>query len=260
MFGQRSFTVVVGAVLQGAHYVAFANMFRVYTDVPDALRRYLFGKGEYPVSLGVKTPIGTVQARLYSRYDMLTLNEIFCRKDYGTSGRLAVVLDIGSNIGLSALYFLTRNRDAQCYLFEPDPKNLARLRLQLANFTSRYVLSGCAIADREGPVTFGVEPIGRYGGIDVVADEHITVQCLHINRVLAEILAQHPRIDLIKIDTEGVEIATVKAMDAKLAARVGQIYIEASPSEDIRPGQFAQRQYGSIARLTIRELRPVSRP
>jgi FkbM family methyltransferase len=224
-------------------------MFRIYQNVPDALKRYLFGVGTYPVSIPIKTPIGVVNVCLYSRHDMLTVNEIFCRKDYPADRNVSVVVDIGSNIGISALYFLTRNTHSRCYLFEPDPKNVIRLHRQLENFKGRFEVTECAIADQDGQVTFGVETSGRYGGIDVAAEESITVQCRHINAVLAEILNKEKTIDIIKIDTEGVEIATVKAIDEKLLKNVKRVFIEAVAEEHLRPEIFVQRTYGPIVQL-----------
>jgi FkbM family methyltransferase len=249
MLGSRSLKTILRAVTQRQHYVAFSNMFRIYQNVPDALMRYIFGAGTYPATVGVKTPIGIVHAHLYTRHDMLTVNEIFCRKDYPSGPDLSVVVDIGSNIGISALYFLTRNPQVRCYLFEPDPKNVGRLRSQLEDFRERYHLTECAISDRDGQVTFGVESTGRYGGIGVATDQNITVQCRHINGVLTEIMQKERAIDIIKIDTEGVEITTVKAMDPELLKHVRAIFIEAFPTENLLPGTFTQRQYGPIAQL-----------
>jgi len=45
MLGNRSLKQVLRALVEKTHYVAFANMFRVYKDVPDAFRRYLLGGG-----------------------------------------------------------------------------------------------------------------------------------------------------------------------------------------------------------------------
>ena len=75
------------------------------------------------MSVSVNTPVGMYDMTLYSCHDILTVNEIFCRNDYPASQDLRVVVDIGSNIGISAAYFLTRNNQVRCYLFEPDPKN-----------------------------------------------------------------------------------------------------------------------------------------
>lgn len=250
MLGNRSLKQVLCALVEKTHYIAFVNMFRVYKNIPDAFRRYLLGGGEYPVSVSVNTPVGMYDMTLYSCHDILTVNEIFCRNDYPASQDLRVVVDIGSNIGISAIYFLTRNNQARCYLFEPDPKNIVRLRHQLKDFENRYELSECAVADYDGQVTFGVEDTGRYGGIAVKTEQNITVDCRHINDVLSEIIAKEGMIDVVKIDTEGVEIATVRAMDVELLTSIKYIYIEARPEEELLPDKFNQRQYGSICQLT----------
>lgn len=254
MIGNRSIKQVLCALVEKTHYIAFANMFRVYKNVPDAFRRYLLGGGGYPVSVSVNTPVGTRDIRLYSHHDILTVNEIFCRNDYPAALNLRVVVDLGSNIGISALFFMTRNNQARCYLFEPDPKNIVRLHQQMQDFNGRYELSECAVADYDGQVTFGVEDTGRYGGIAVKTGQSITVNCRHINAVLGEIIAKEGVIDVVKIDTEGVEIATVKAMDVELLKNIRRIFIEAHPKEELLPGKFNQRQYGSICQLTNLDL------
>ncbi len=254
MLGNRSVRQALCALVEKTHYIAFVGMFRVYKNVPDAFRRYLLGKGEYPVSICINTPVGLREVRLYSHHDMLTVNEIFCRNDYPAEQNLRAVVDIGANIGLSAFYFMTRNNQARCYLFEPDPKNIGRLRQQLKSFEGRYELEECAVSDFDGKVTFGVESTGRYGGIGVKTEQEITVDCRHINGILREVIGRERIIDVVKIDTEGAEIATVKAIDAELLGNIRHIFIEAHPEEDLLLGKFKQQQYGSICQLANVEL------
>ena len=125
-----------------------------------------------------------------------------------------------------------------------------RLRHQLTDFENRYELNECAVADYDGRVSFGVEDTGRYGGIAVKTEQNITVDCLNINGVLREIIAKEGMIDIVKIDTEGVEIATVKAMDVELLKNIRHIFIEAHPVEKLLPSMFNQQQYGSICQFT----------
>ena len=123
--------------------------------------RYLFNAGGYPHRATVKTPLGPVDVMLYSSHDLLTLNEIFCRLDYVAIPGTRVVVDIGSNIGISALYFLTRAENVFCHLFEPVPANVERLRKNLARFEGRYALGEAAVAEFTGSSAFAVEPTGR---------------------------------------------------------------------------------------------------
>jgi hypothetical protein len=48
--------------------------------------------------------VGLVRIKLYSRHDLLTLNEVFFRRDYGSLDGIApVVVDVGANIGITSL-------------------------------------------------------------------------------------------------------------------------------------------------------------
>jgi FkbM family methyltransferase len=224
-------------------------MVRVYDHPWQALRRYLSGTGRYPWDVAVRTPLGTVTPRLFNRMDLLTLNEIFCRLDYPLDEQPKVIVDLGSNVGLSALYFLTRNQQSRCYLFEPVPENLARLKQNLRSFQDRYVLDPTAVADVDGTVDFGVEPTGRYGGIGVKTGRSIQVRCRSINAVLEEVLRREDRVDLLKIDTEGAEERTLVAIEPALLDRIGAIYAEARPHRPLLPDWFRQEQYGEVVRL-----------
>src|SRR4051794_14393293 len=197
MFKTRGWRQVARAIVGRQHYVALFNMARLYPRFFENLYRYLTGYGSYPHRVAVRTPTGIVRPMLYSHHDLLTLNEIFCRHDYPAPPRIATVVDVGSNIGISALYFLSRNSHCRCFLFEPYEQNVERLEANLAGYEGRYELSPVAVADRGGPVTFGVEPTGRYGGIGVETGAAITVECRHINDVLADVLAREGAIDVL---------------------------------------------------------------
>jgi FkbM family methyltransferase len=247
--GGRSFGTIARAAFQRRHYRAALNMLLVYHQPRQAVYRYLSGAGQYPWDVGVRTPLGTVTPRLFNRMDLLTLNEIFCRLDYPVDERPKVIMDIGSNIGLSALYFLTRNPHSRCYLFEPVPENLPRLQQNLRSFQDRYILDPNAVADLDGTVDFGVEATGRYGGIGVRTGRSIQVRCRSINAVLDEVLRLENRIDLLKIDTEGAEERTLVAIEPACLDRIGAIYAEAKPQRHLFPRRFSQEQYGEVVRL-----------
>jgi FkbM family methyltransferase len=250
LFGDRLLSTVLQAVFQKQHYVALWNMYRKYPAFAENLERYLLGKGEYPYKIQVKTKTGIVSPTLYSHHDLLTVNEIFCRQDYYADDKLRVVVDLGSNIGISALYFMTRNDESRCYLFEPDPRNVEKLKLNLSGYEPRYVLRQEAVSDVGGSFQFGIESTGRYGGIGLETGEHIEVSCLPINKVLQEIVAKEGTIDVLKIDTEGMELRIARAIEEEFLTRIKKIYLESDPGERLHPAMFEQDQYGSICRLT----------
>jgi FkbM family methyltransferase len=197
----------------------------------------------------VRTPLGTVTPRIFSHAALRTLNEIFCRLDYRIDNSPKVIVDIGSNVGLSALYFLTRHPQTRCYLFEPVPDNVRRLEQNLAAFQDRYILDSNAVADADGTVEFGVEPTGQYGGIGVQTGRSIQVRCRSINAVLDDVLRRESKIDLVKIDTEGAEERTILSVDPRYLDRIGAFYAEARPGRALLPGRFSQEQDGEVVRL-----------
>jgi FkbM family methyltransferase len=226
MLGGRSRLMVAREILRVRNYRALLRMARVYPELGQALRRYFLGRGELPYRCPVRTPAGIVAPTLYSSHDMFTVNEIFCREDYRTGAGVRTVVDVGSNIGLSALYFLTRDPRSRCELYEPVPRNIERLRVNLAGYEDRYTLHEAAVAAAPGPVSFGVEDTGRYGGIGVATERTIEVSSVGINDVLEEALEAADRIDVLKIDTEGTELELLAAVRPELLERVRTVYLE----------------------------------
>lgn len=247
MLNDRSIWLIARNAARPVNYVALARFARVYDRPLAAAARYFFGSGEYPSTVRVRTPMGIQPVTLFNGQDAITLHEIFCREDYRCPSPPRIVVDLGSNIGISALYFLTRSTEAFCELYEPDPHNVSKLLTNLDNFTGRFRLHEMAVADKDGVLPFSRESTGRYGHIDATrsADEpgssgeasdpepspeagreKILVKVKHVNTVLDEAISRHGVVDLLKIDTEGSELATVMSIDRELLSRVRHIVIE----------------------------------
>ena len=223
-------------------------MFAAYPNFTDVCGRYLLGRGTYPTSIKVRTPLGHADIRVDSFHDLLTVNEIFARKDYHAPRDIDVVVDIGSNIGISAIYFLTRNRDSRVFLFEPLPRNIDALKANLRGYEARYVLREVAVGTNNGMVEFGWEDTGRYGGVGRAGKRRLDVPCRDINDVLAEILREVGRIDVLKIDVEGSEEDLLRHASREHLRRIRRIYAECDGRRIELPG-FRHRQYGPIARF-----------
>jgi FkbM family methyltransferase len=253
MLGGRSPAFVLRQAGEPENYRALWRMLRTAVHPLDFALRYFLGRGPYPASCPVRTPAGVIAPTVFTHHDVITVNEIFCRVDYRLPAGARTVVDIGSNIGISALYFLTRSPSVRCHLFEPDPRNVRRLRENLAAYGERFVLTEAAVADRAGRVSFGREPSGRYGGIDSETADEIEVDCLHIDDVLRDVLELEGRLDMLKIDTEGLENRTVEAISPDLLARVGVICFETRAPVNPAPERFELRYATDTARLTNRE-------
>jgi FkbM family methyltransferase len=157
----------------------------------------------------VTTPIGRFPITLYSTHDLLTVNEVFCRRDYG-DGDGRVFVDVGANIGITALYFLTRDARNRVHCYEPVPRNVERLRVTLAGLEDRYQIEPVAVTVATGAVRFWTEPTGRYG--EIYDDGDLEVQGEAIGDVLERVVAREGTVDVVKIDIEGREQELVDAI------------------------------------------------
>lgn len=249
--GIRSVRALVSAPFEARHYRALVRMHQRSRRFLETLMRYLLKRGRYPYDATVLTPEDPLTFRLDVADDMVTLHEVFFREDYYVPAGLGVVVDVGANIGISSAYFLTYGSADRCYAFEPDPRNFARLRSHLEGFYDRLVLSDAAVGLQSGRASFGIEPTGRYGGLGVATGYEIEVTVRDIHEVLEDVLAREGRIDLLKIDVEGLELALVAAIRSEVLKNIGRIYFEHPEPVNPYPDDFDL----SFSSMTCRLLR-----
>jgi len=248
VLGNRPWGLIARNVVRRENYLALWRMRRVCLEPREMAWRYLSGRGAYPFRCAVRTPLGVVAPAVYSHDDLVTVTEVFCRLDYEAPPDTRTVVDLGSNIGISALYFLTRSPEVRVHLYEPVQQNVERLRENLAGYEDRYELHQQAVWDRAGTVRFGLEPTGRYGGIGVAAPRTIEVEAVDINRVLEGV----PVVDVLKVDTEGAEVETVRAIRTDLLDRIRVIYLETMERPSLHEGRFSARFSCDTLRLENR--------
>ncbi len=247
--GGRPAAIVMRAAFKRCHYVAAVNMFRVYKKPLEMFYRYVSGKGPYPALVKLASPIGDLSLVVYSAHDVLTVNEVFCRCDYRAGRTDRIFVDFGSNIGISAAYFLSRNRDGFAYLFEPLQRNIERLKRNLMPFEGRYELRHVAVGEYDGEVEFGWEETGRYGGVGKNTGQYVSVACLDSNGVLEQILSRHGKIDVLKIDIEALERQITERIPARLAANIMKIFVEFPFEANPFRNTHSYRRYSSVAQF-----------
>ncbi len=228
-------------------YIAFLNIFKYFDKPIEVLRRYLLWKGNYPTTLKVKTPMGKQEINLFSFHDTITLVECFAKLDYQAKKDISCVVDFGSNIGISASYFLTRNKNVKVYLFEPLPENIEKLKANLKGFETRYVLNDVAVGLENGHANFGFESTGRYGGLGRELPQTIQVKVRKGEEVIVDILKNEERIDILKIDVEGLETALLENLSPDSLKKIDHIYAETIYDKNL-PG-FEKEQYGDVVRF-----------
>lgn len=145
----------------------------------------------------------------------------------------AIVFDVGANVGNYSREILKVAPKAKIYAFEPHPKNFEKLKIiekevENKNFKAFH----CACGDEQGELELhdyahmeGSSHASLYKG--VIEEIHkkksisILVKLIKLDDFIKEHGIEH--IDLLKIDTEGHELAVLRGM----INFIGQAKIEA---------------------------------
>jgi FkbM family methyltransferase len=249
----REVKYVAKALVSARHYRAMLMLCARFDRPGRVFWNYVTRSGLFPANYVVHTPIGQVRLRLYSVDDLMTLNEVFAREDYKATPQDRIVVDVGSNIGISAGYFLSRSLDSYVYAHEPVPRNIARLHDNLKPFRERYAIDEVAVGTESGQVTFGIEDTGRYGGVGLNTGESIRVECVKSNDILDRVLARHGAIDILKADVEGYEEKILLGIAPSVLPRIRKIYAEHTFRQNPISETHDFRQYGNVAQFWLRE-------
>jgi len=209
----------------------------------------VFSLGTYPRALTIKTPSGGATVQLFSDADLSTLDLIFCRRDYHLPRNTRVVVDIGSNIGLSTLFWLTQNADSQVYCYEPSPVSYERLTNNLDPYKGRFQARREAVSDFRGSATLGIEPSGVNSSLDRTSSDSVPCQVVHINEVLEPVITRHGEIDVLKLDSEGHEYRTLKAIAPEYWKHIRCINVGCTGNSEFVPKDFQFSRVGSAERF-----------
>lgn len=148
------------------------------------------------------------------------------------------IVDLGSNVGASVLYFRLRYPDAAIYGFEPDPNNFRRL-MQNTDDLEGVHLREVAAWSTDGVLQFYADPHrGSSSSLFRVRprQEEVRVEACSLDTLLQD--AGIKQVDVLKFDIEGAEREVLRAAQCldRVDVIVGEVHsdIGASHIEAIR--------------------------
>lgn len=154
----------------------------------------------------------------------LIYNQIFRKNEYpfATNARNPFILDCGSHIGLSILYFKKKYPAARIIAFEPNPFTFKLLRKNInQNKLHNVRLINAALFDNEKEIEFFIDknkekPWG-WGDSAVINKWYNpkTTKIIRVNAIKLSSFITHT-IDLLKLDIEGAEEKTLLEIKDKL--------------------------------------------
>lgn len=146
-----------------------------------------------------------------------------------------VVLDIGANIGATALLLADAYPRATIHCFEPVTENVALLRRNVAPYGNVQV-HPFALGDADRVLTmYHSDDDRNQGGFSFFAagsntERRVEMPIRHAGRALEAL--KIGRVDLIKVDTEGAEYDILTALPTELLHSVGWILGELHGNRD----------------------------
>jgi FkbM family methyltransferase len=162
--------------------------------------------------------------------DLTILKEIFVDNEYDFDLPYSpeIIFDLGSNVGLSVIYFRLKYPNAKIYAFEPDPETFKKLRKNIKQFNDIFIFN-LAISDKNGKEKFYIYPNQSMSSSllqRLPNQPFIEVETKTLDSIFAELSID--KVDLLKFDIEGVEydvFKNFKNLD-KINNIIGEVHLD----------------------------------
>lgn len=198
--------------------------------------------------------------------DLIGLREVLGEREYEVElpGEPRTILDLGSHIGESILYFQERYPGARIVGVEPNPEAFARLKANVGSLAG-VELYEAALSDRDGEADLYVEPLSW--GSSLVASR-LPYRAVRVRTLTLDTLrrmADLDDVDLMKMDIEGSEWVAFSRPGAldRVTSLLGELHLEGSsrtPADfyalfpDHEGGTIRDNGYSALFCLTRRAL------
>ena len=140
------------------------------------------------------------------------LREVFLDDAYAaatTTAPAPTILDVGSHVGASALYFHARYPEATIHAFEPDPDNFALLVANTRQVPG-VVVHNLAVAGSDGHRTLWQGNESWTSSLEPRSGPRaVPVQAVRLDTVLERLGLE--TVDLLKLDVEGAEFDVISS-------------------------------------------------
>jgi FkbM family methyltransferase len=160
--------------------------------------------------------------------ELLALADVLCHAQYRMDGLPAprAIVDLGSNIGASVLYFACCYPGARIVAVEPDPETFRKLQANVASLEGVQARR-LAVGARDGEVVFFPSPRSWESSLHPtpLSGEAITVRQVTLDTLLDEAGLDH--VELVKLDVEGAEYDVLSAcagLPTRVDALIGELH------------------------------------
>lgn len=164
--------------------------------------------------------------RVAETYDLVVLEEVFVRRVYDRplARDPAVIVDLGSNIGISVLYFKLRYPGCQVFGYEADRQTFRRLERNVAPM-SGVTVRNLAVTPEGQPARLTRAPGSFRTRATATPSATGEVPGISMDALVAQVEAD---VDLMKVDIEGAEYEVMRTWHDRRPVRgiVGEFHPE----------------------------------
>ena len=190
----------------------------LYVTVLLGARRILRRPGERWHALRLRVDGIQPQVVVSDYGELEVMRDILLDEDYslGALPPPRLILDVGANIGLAALYFRAQYPDAEIVAIEPDPASFAKLEHNVGT-DARIRPVNAAVAAEPGelllvrPAGYSIASSLKRTGTD--RDAYASVRAETLDGLCDELGVS--RIDLVKLDVEGAELEALRGFSRR---------------------------------------------
>lgn len=162
--------------------------------------------------------------------DWVMFREIFLEDEYDIAPQMSpkVIFDLGSNIGLSVIYFKLKFPEAKIYAFEPAPDVFLALEENVKQFDDVTTLN-LAVSNIDGEIIFFVDPNSKMSSSLNRRSKkqiEITVPTTTLDSIMNTFAVEE--VDLLKFDIEGAEYLALSGFKhkEKVLSYIGEVHFD----------------------------------
>ncbi len=164
----------------------------------------IFGLKEFKLNLKFKNK--KFAFFLSNRFELGTINDIFVKEEYNFDYIIEpkVILDLGANVGDTAIYYSLLFPDAKIYAVEPNPQVHAKLEKNVSTFPNVKICK-CAVSDKTGKINlyFGDSHLGSSINMREQNTKSVEVDVYSLEDFCK--MENIGIVDILKFDIEGAE-------------------------------------------------------
>jgi FkbM family methyltransferase len=169
--------------------------------------------------------------------DMDVYCQIFREKEYDCLGNISdarFIIDCGGYIGLSAIWFLNKYKNAHLIVVEPDPRNFAICKKNLKFYKRRVTLINSAVWPHQTGllISRGLHRDGGYWTtqvLEVAGNQRADINSVEMDSLIKE--GGLNKVDILKVDIERAEIKLFSGNCEAWLAKVKNMAIELHDKE-----------------------------